>query len=243
MGHVVGGADTVARVLRATLETLLVPTCCWGEGSAECRAPQPEQLAQNGLNPGDGPRHVPTPFDPAVTLPVPAMGAVPRAVMRLGNVRRGQHPLTSFAAVGTNASRYVLGQTHDDPQFPLKQLEADDGLVLLLGVNLTRCTALHVAEERVGRRPFVRYVLGSSGEPEPVRIGGCSEGFERLWPSLGAVFTVLRIGEAEARVARLSALLSRAAELIRADPKSTRCDLVNCPRCRDALLGGPVRIH
>ncbi len=241
LGQVAGGADTVARALRSTLETLLVPTCCWGEGSAECRPPEGELWERNGSKPEDEPRHVPVPFDPAATLPVRAMGAIPRAVLRLPGAQRGSHPLTSFAAVGADAARYVAEQTPNDPQFSLKRLQDDDGLVVLIGVNLTRCTALHIAEERVGRRPFVRWAMSQAGVAEPVRVGGCSEGFERMWPTLGAVFTVSRLGEAQLRTARLSALIARATELLAKEPGVTRCDTPDCARCRDALLGVPER--
>jgi len=240
LGHVEGGAPALTRALCDTLETLVVPTFSWGEGSAECRAPEGEGWLQNGQSPGDTPGHVPVPFEPAVTPPVRAMGAVPRAVLRLSGVERGSHPLTSFAAIGAHAARYVSEQRPDDPQFPLKQLEVDDGFVVLLGVNLTRCTALHVAEERVGRRPFVRWALSRAGVAEPVRVGGCSEGFERLWPGLSPVFSVVGLGQSQLRIARLSALVSRAAELLAANASITHCPLLACVRCRDALLGGPV---
>jgi aminoglycoside N3'-acetyltransferase len=239
IGHVEGGADAVARALRATLDTLLVPTCCWGEGSAECAAPAGERWLHNGRRAGEGPSHVPVRFDPQLTPPVPAMGAIPRAVLRLTGVTRGAHPLTSFAAVGADAGRYTAGQSGSEPQFPLEQLAADDGVVALLGVNLTRCTALHIAEQRAGRQPFVRWVLGSGGEVEAVRVGGCSEGFERLWPALSPVFRAVRVGHAQLRVARLSALIERAVDCLRDDPSIMRCHVVDCVRCLDALRGGP----
>jgi aminoglycoside 3-N-acetyltransferase len=242
LGHVAGGAGTVAAALAATLETLVVPTCCWGEGSPECSPPEDERWVQNGRADGDGPKHVPLPFDPERTLPVPAMGAISRAVLRLPGAARGAHPLVSFAAVGREAERYTLGQTGEAPHFALQQLAEDGGLVVLLGVDLTRCTALHVAENQAGQRSFVRWALGRDGRRERVLIGGCSEGFESLWPELASVFRVCGVGGASVRIAPLAPLIAAATAVFARDRASGRCDDSSCLRCRDGALGGPIRL-
>jgi aminoglycoside 3-N-acetyltransferase len=241
LGHVEGGAAAVAAALAGTLEVLVVPTCSWGEGSPECGAPPGEHWLQNGRShDDDGPAHVPVPFDPQRTLPARAMGAIPRAVLRLPGVARGGHPLVSFAAVGREPQRYTAGQHGTEPHFPLRQLAADDGLVVLLGVDLSRCTALHVAELEAGVRPFVRWALARDGSRQRVLIGGCSEGFERLWPALRDVFRVAAVGAATARIAPSAELIRRATELFSRDRGAGRCDDRSCARCRDAALGGPI---
>jgi aminoglycoside 3-N-acetyltransferase len=170
------------------------------------------------------------------------MGAIPRAVLRLPGVTRGSHPLVSFAAVGRQAERYTAGQVGQQPHFALQQLAEDNGLVVLLGVDLTRCTALHVAENAAGQRPFVRWALARDGRREQVLIGGCSEGFESLWAELKPVFRVHGVGEARVRVARLRELIAAAAVIFERDSSAGRCDDATCARCRDGALGGPIRL-
>ena len=116
-------------------------------------------------------------------LSVEDMGRFPQMVLEhIGRIR-GDNALNSFAAVGPLAHSLVSGQTNDDVYAPLRKLYELDGYVLLMGTDLTTATAVHYAEQLAGRAPFVRWAKGEKGMI-PVRAGGCSEGFEKLFPML-----------------------------------------------------------
>jgi aminoglycoside 3-N-acetyltransferase len=179
------------------------------------------------------------PFDPARTEIVRAMGAVPRALRELSGALRSGHPLVSFLAIGHAATELTSEHAWDAPHQPLERLAALGGYVLLSGVGLRSCTALHIAEMRAGRQPFIRWVLTANGSVRRVRVGGCSDGFDKLWPELRSHFRLETVGDAELASAPLSVLIEAGAELFRRAPERAVCR-ASCARCRDAALGGPA---
>ena len=122
-----------------------------------------------------------------------------------------------------------------------ESLAAAGGFVLLLGVNLSSCTAVHVAEERAGRRPFIRWAMDASGVIREVATSGCAKGFDKLAPFCRHLFRAERIGECLAQAAPLRELVECLALVIRAQPELTRCSS-DCLRCRDAILCGPLSV-
>jgi len=77
-------------------------------------------------------------YDPEKT-PV-RTGIIPETFRKRKGVIRGSHPSNSVAALGTKAKDLSEGWH--------KLLELD-GYILLIGVGLDRCTAMHLAEKRV----------------------------------------------------------------------------------------------
>ena len=109
-----------------------------------------------------------------------------------------------------------------------------------MGVGLTRMTLLHLAEVEAGRRPFVRWALGSDGRPYGVRGGECSEGFESLAPALAAVERRVVVGQTTWRVFPAADALELVSRAIREEPSITRCPDPSCMECTDAIAGGPL---
>jgi aminoglycoside 3-N-acetyltransferase len=156
LGWVCGGTVAVVQALRDVLGeggTLVVPT----------HTPENSDPA--------GWRHPPVPqawwqiirdetpgFDPALT-PSRWMGVIAETARTWPGARRSDHPHTSFAAVGPAAERVVAGHRLDDmlgESSPLGQIYALDGYVLLLGVDHTSNTSLHLAEYRQTNPPRAR---------------------------------------------------------------------------------------
>ncbi len=240
-GHVEGGAPALAAVFAETFRTLLVPAFNWGQGSALVAPPASENVARNGIDQGffESLPEPAEPFDAERSGMVRAMGAVPRAVRERPGALRSAHPLSSWVALGDAARELTSAHDFAAPLAPLERLTAIDGHVLLVGVDLRSCTALHLAEARAGRNPFVRWVLDAQGQHVPVRVPGCSDGFERLWPALAALFAIEQVGDARLASAPAGALVDAAAALLQGQPELSVCK-AECGRCRDAVLGGPV---
>lgn len=123
-------------------------------------------------------------FHPNCGLIDSNMGKLPAEVIRRESVRRGNHPLNSFSAVGPQAEHLASGQNYADVYAPIRALINYNGLVVLIGVGLNCMTALYLAEQQAGRNLFVRWALNTNGRPCMIKTGGCSEGFPRLQPVL-----------------------------------------------------------
>lgn len=92
---------------------------------------------------------------------------------------RSLHPTHSVAALGPRAQEFCAGHEHDDspcsPTSPYGRLLEADGQILMLGVDLTRCTFIHCLEEIAGLGPIWsltgsarRYCIRADGTVIPV---------------------------------------------------------------------------
>lgn len=89
--------------------------------------------------------------------------------------------------------------------------------MLLLGVGHTSNTAIHLAEQRLGRSFFYRYAKTAPGVwAEFPGLSGESHRFDDLEPALAPKTTEVLIGEC------------------RADPRALLCEDSGCERCVDA---------
>lgn len=171
-------------------------------------------------------------------LTVEEMGKFPMMVLENPDRKRGNNYLNSFAAVGPEAEKLVGGQSNEDVYAPIEKLYEMDGYVLLMGVGLDSATAIHFAEQKAGRAPFIRWAKGKNGTV-PVRTGGCSEGFEKLYLMLKAFEKQIKVGESLWRCYRVRDLVDTAAEAFVKDPYVAHCGDSECSRCNDAAKGGP----
>jgi aminoglycoside 3-N-acetyltransferase len=236
-GRVEGGACAIVESFLSEGCTILAPTFTdWG-------VPPPAgwRLARNGSSYENMPAtSIARPIFTINSLDIaPDMGAIPKAVLTNPNHVRGNHPLCSLTAAGPLATSLVSTQTPSDVFAPLRVLDELGGSVLLMGVGLNRMTALHLAENMAGRNAFVRWARGADGEPIPVRVGGCSEGFEKLAPALSSAEQRSHVGAGSWRLWRITDVLSAANVAIRASPEITHCANPDCIRCNDAVAGGP----
>ena len=242
-GHVLGGAETVVGALLDVCATVVVPTFC---EIGRCNAPPGDRPRQNACN-YRGQRSATEPevlFDPATfdrtsAFDMDEMGQIPGALLGLADTRRSGHPSVSWAANGPMARHYAADHSPDDPNLPLQRLAEAGGHILLLGVDLTECTAVHLAEERIGRRPFIRWVMYTDREIRRVREYGCSDGFAKLAPHVETLATRATIGRCHAVSYPLAPFVEAVAQAIRSHPEITLCGRDGC-RCQASMRGGPI---
>jgi len=238
-GWVEGGARAIIDGLLAEGCTMLVPTF---SGAFGIPPPPGRRIAQNACDYDaweEATSGIGRVFTPDTDEIDGYMGTIPAALLKTERRVRGNHPLSSFTAVGPVADELIAGQAPMSWFAPLETLVKKRGFVVLMGVGLTRMTLIHLAEHRAGRNIFIRWANGPDGKPMEVQVGGCSRGFgkfERVLAPLGQQVTV---GRSNWRVFPAQDVLEAAEKAIRADPMITHCGDPDCARCDDAVRGGP----
>ncbi len=205
------------------------------------------------INPPDGKRYIKNGYDYSVKINESDeifttssneitgkdMGQIPYTILQMKERIRGNHPVCSFAGVGPFASEIIKTQKPMDVFAPLRELALFNGYVLLMGVDLNRLTALHLAEQMSGRKMFIRWARDINGNPIEIECGGCSEGFVNFNAFLYNIDKKIIVGKSLWRLFAINDLLKKAARIIQIKPEITRCNDNKCIRCPDAIAGGP----
>jgi aminoglycoside 3-N-acetyltransferase len=237
-GPVVGGAPAVCRALVSVCGTVLLPAGSWDLTGvpAPPSLVRPSNAAQvaSSWETFDAALERALPF--ADDLPIDReLGRIPETMRRQFPHRRSQHPLLSYLAVGRYADTLIAAQRLDWPLGPIEALAELDGHVLLLGVSHSANTAIHLAEQRLGRSRFYRYAKAARGVwMELPNIPGQSHRFDAIEPALADVTREVLIGACRARRIAVAHVLNAAERLIAADPAALLCGDPNC-RCSAAL--------
>ena len=132
------------------------------------------------------------PFDPERT-PVRNRGLLAEYFLRMPGARRSCHPLNSVAAFGARADYFTANHPLDESEgigSPCHKLYETGGHVLLLGVGLEACSALHAAEF-IADVPYlaetnIKVLVGRNEFRRLRKYPGSSEYFEKLRPTLYA---------------------------------------------------------
>lgn len=168
------------------------------------------------------------------------MGKFPQMILSHPNHIRGNNFLNSFTAVGPLAQTLVEKQTNRNVYAPLERLYELDGFILLIGVGLNSVTAIHYAEQKAGRNPFIRWSKDEMGNTVPVCTGGCSDGFENLAAILKPYEKKIKVLGSLWRCYRVRDLVDICQKAFLDDPLVAHCRDENCERCNDAAKGGPI---
>lgn len=240
-GYVEGGADTVLRAFLDEGCTLIVPTFTY-----ESVAPPPpdRRILQNGMDNTEGfdaSKQVGV-YDQNSTMIVRDMGAIPARLLAQTGRARSVHPLNSFGGLGPQAQALIDTQTLLNVYGPYKAMYANPSAHLaLIGVDLTKATPIHFAEELAGRRLFRRWAR-SMGVPsvQETAVGGCSDGFNNFAPLVRSIETNVTVGKSLWRVYPFTAFIDTVKAAIVQNPQITHCENANCSRCNDAVRGGAI---
>ncbi|GIE81355.1 AAC(3) family N-acetyltransferase [Actinoplanes philippinensis] len=223
LGWVDGGAATLLAALRAVCGpagTLVMPAQTPNNSltspvyrAATAGMTDAERLAYEDGMPG---------FDRDVT-PSYGVGGLAEHLRSQPGALRSRHPQTSFAALGPAAGE-VVGvhdlDCHLGERSPLGTLYRLGATVLLLGVGMDKCTALHLAEYRLdrpvptmeyscfvaedGRRVLTRFTAPRLNDSDFGAAG--ADLLRRPWAVSGPV------GEAEAHLLPLAPAVDQARE-------------------------------
>lgn len=233
-GYVDGGAEAVCAALVETCGTVLAPAGTWD---------------LTGIGPPPGIARPHNAYDPAssweafdeelaqatafsLDLPVDReLGRIPETLRLTHSPARSAHPLFSYITVGDAADDAIAAQRLDWPLGPIEALQHLNGDVLLLGVDHTSNTAIHLAEQLLGRSRFHRYAkTADSTWTELPNIPGASHHFNTLEPAVRSATRELHIGQSRVRRIPVSAVVATARHLILDNPTALLC--TNNPTCR-----------
>ncbi|MEV5966139.1 AAC(3) family N-acetyltransferase [Kribbella sp. NPDC051952] len=232
-GYVDGGAEAVCQALTSVCGTLLLPGGSWDLTGI----PAPPGIARpnNAYEPAacwaefDKKLSQATSF--RMDLPVDRwLGVIPETFRRTRSPLRTAHPLFSYQAIGPDAERLLAAQRLD---WPLGPIEALDGDVLLIGVDHTSNTTIHLAEQLLGMSRFYRYAKGPDNTwMELPNISGESHRFDAIEPALRSVTKEVHIGRSRVRRIPKDAVLAATTRLVLDNPAALLC--TDNPECRCA---------
>ncbi|HPH94923.1 MAG TPA: AAC(3) family N-acetyltransferase [Anaerolineaceae bacterium] len=229
-GEVHGGAETLLAAVLETCGRMMMPTFTYKTMVIPPLGPENNGLAYGS---GDDLNRMAEFFTPDMPAD-PLMGILPEMLRQHPQASRSTHPILSFAGVGVDAA--LAAQSTAEPLAPLAALAAEGGLVLLLGVNHTASTTIHLGEALAGRRSFVRWALTPEGVRECPGFPGCSDGFEALAAHLDGAVRSARLGLATVQVMPMAAVLEAVKAALAADAQALLCQREVCERC-DAVRG------
>jgi aminoglycoside 3-N-acetyltransferase len=170
------------------------------------------------------------PFDPKKT-PTRNRGLLPEFFLRYKGVHRSHHPLNSTAALGYKAKYFTSDHPFHEPEgkgSPCYKLYNSGGHILLLGVGLAACTALHTAEyladcdylQDSNLKVLTKRYNNKNIFEKINRYPESSKGFDKLHQKLEAsnVLKEWSIGDYTIIFFPLVAAVDLALEQLRADP-------------------------
>lgn len=188
----------------------------------------------------------PAAYDPAAT-PTKDMGALAEAFWRQPGVLRSGHPTSSFAAEGPHA-RAITGPQPLSPVYgpdsPIGRVWTADGFVLLLGVDHTANTTIHLAEAlaEVPYRACQWATLRDGGQTRRVEFDETDHRCRNFaladgWLPADGLQREGMVGHAWARLARAHDVVDVVVDRLRADATRFLCPRgTGCEECEQAWL-------
>ncbi len=225
LGSVNGGAKTVVGAILSAWQSILMPAFTYRARLIPEQGPE-----NNGIRYGSGMEinRLNIPFRP--DLPVDRMiGAIPETMRTLPGSLRSNHPLLSFTAM--NGEIFLDAQSLQEPLGPIRLLYEQAGWVILLGVDHTANTSIHLAERLAGRKQFIRWATISSKVVECYNFPGCSDGFYKAASLLEPITRKVALGNTQVLALPLKEMIPLLIVRIKRDPFALLCDRADCERC------------
>ncbi len=158
------------------------------------------------------------------------MGIFAETLRKHKEASRSTHPILSFA--GINAEKYLNAQSLSRPLAPIAALAKDKAYTMLIGLDHTRNTSIHLGEQLSGRKTFTRWALVSDMVAECTGFPSCSGGFNAVLPYMSPFINFAKIGDAEVQVMQMDVLVKTVQQLLSSDSSALLCDNDECHRCQ-----------
>jgi aminoglycoside 3-N-acetyltransferase len=220
-----GGVAALSAALAASCKTVIAPAFTYqtmvypAEGPPDNAVDYPEASAAS----------VEADFFRPSLRVSPLLGPLPETIRRMEGAARSGHPILSFAGLG--AIDILETQTLNEPFAPVDALAKAGGDVIILGADPPANVALHLAEQRTGRKQFIRWALTPQGVVECPGFPGCSRGFGAIEEKLAGVVQRGMVGSFPIVRLPLRDLINTASGWIRQDPQALLCSNTDCPFC------------
>jgi aminoglycoside 3-N-acetyltransferase len=212
LGQITGGPETVLGAILAACRGIMMPTFTYKTMVTPEVGPPDNGLVYGSNRDLNLMAQFYTPEMPAD----PLMGRAAESLRLHPRASRSSHPILSFA--GINVDEALQSQTLENPLAPIEVLSAAGGIVLLVGVDHSANTSIHLAEKHAGRKQFVRWALTPKGVVECPGFPGSSDGFQDAEQYLDGITSRVTIGNAHIQALPLPEMLDLLEQVIRNNP-------------------------
>jgi aminoglycoside 3-N-acetyltransferase len=224
-GTVQGGASVVVGALLDMFESVMAPTFTYKTLVVPETGP-PNNAVQYGTHTDRNKMaEFFYPDMPADRL----MGIIAETLRRHPDAYRSGHPVLSFA--GVNVRKYLEKQMLNEPFAPLAAMVDHGGWVLLMGVDQTSNTCIHLGERLAGRKTYTRWALMSDMVVSCGNFPFCSDGFNSIQPLMEPFIKKVQIGTALVQAVPMVELVETTRQLIQTDPTALLCSRTDCQSC------------
>jgi aminoglycoside 3-N-acetyltransferase len=234
IGPVNAGAESLLGALRNSFHSIMVPTFTYKSMVIPEVGPP-----NNGIRYGSGKdsNRMAEIYHPGMPAD-PLMGILPELLRRQPDARRSAHPILSFSAIRCDLA--LAAQSLSEPLAPIHALMEARGWVLLIGVDHTVNTSIHLGERLAGRQQFLRWALTRNGVLACPGFPGCSDGFQDLVPVIEKFVRRSQAGATQITAIPLVELIRGVRQILDRDPLALLCHRPACERC-DALRASFAR--
>ena len=241
LGPVLGGPQTVIDALLESFDLVMVPATSYRSVTKHPEGDTPERNGCDYHFYHNWNREV-LHFNLEQNSIDKKMGIIAQLMTQMPSSHRSNTPWHSWTANGKNSQEITDNSDWSNTDKPLKKLIERDGVCLMLGVDLSTCSAIHIAEELAGRNHFIRWCADSEGHSKRVEAQSCGEGFNNLLPYCDHLIRKEKLGNATVMIFKLKEMIDEATALIKKNPNITKCS-EQCIKCRDSALGGPILLN
>ena len=224
-GHVLGGAPTIVGALLEIYESVMAPTFTYKTLIVPETGPQNNAIRYGEHTDRNKMAEFFRPDMPAD----PLMGLVAETLRKHPDAYRSGHPVLSFA--GVNVKEYLNKQMLSEPFAPIAAMYDAGGWVLLMGVDHTSNTSIHLGERLAGRKMYTRWALMSDTVVVCDNFPFCSDGFNPIHVLMDPFTKKVQIGNALVQAMPLADLIEPPRQLVEADPTALLCHRTDCLSC------------
>lgn len=224
-GEIRGGVDTLLGAIMANFPSIITPTFTYKTMLTPETGPENNGIAYGTSYSQNRMAEFFTPSIPCDR----SMGILAEKIRTHPKTTRSSHPILSFA--GISLEQAIASQSLEEPLAPIQSIYEQEGYAVLLGVDHTVNTSIHLAERKAGRKTFIRWALTPKAIIECVNFPGCSDGFNQTEKALVDDTNTIQLGEAKVSCIPVKPMVDKLVELIKDDPLALLCDREECPRC------------